>query len=258
MRINFRKWYCFPAGFILILVTGCSKGDRYSGLTSILLSAGSDSAKVTGSESEGLVGNVTDIEGNTYKTIVIGTQIWMAENLKTTRLNDGSPVPNVTEGSQWVRLTTPGYCWYANDQAANKEVYGALYNWYAVNSGKLAPAGWHVATQEEWTTLINYLGGEEKAGGRMKESGLVHWYSPNTDASNISGFSARAGGGRDCFCSGTHLIMFKGYWWTATSSEKQEFAFYHFLDKETGMIDNSNDILNYKVFGFSVRCVKDQ
>ena len=143
------------------------------------------------------------------------------------------------------------------NEAENKKTHGALYNWYTVGSGKLAPAGWHVPTREEWTMLINYLGGEQKAGGRLKEAGLSHWNSPNTGATNASGFTALASGGRYCFCSGSHGLKDKGYWWTATASDNQDFAFYHYLDKETGSIDNKTDILNYKVFGFSVRCVKD-
>jgi uncharacterized protein (TIGR02145 family) len=245
------------AASALIFSAGCSK-DEGSGKTADLSNPNShDTTMTTGVVSEGTIDYVTDIDGNKYKTIVIGTQTWMAENLKVTKLNDGSPVPNVADGMQWVRLSTPGYCWYANNETDNRDTYGALYNWYAVNTGKLAPAGWHVATQDEWTNLINYLGGEEKAGGKMKEAGLVYWNSPNADATNVSGFSARAGGGRDCFCSGTHQLMNKGYWWTATASDKKDFAFYHFLDRETGAIDNTNDVLNYKVFGFSVRCIKD-
>jgi len=202
-------------------------------------------------------GIVRDIEENTYKTIVIGTQIWMAENLRTTTFNDGSPIPNTTEVVDWAGMTTPALCWYGNDEASYKEMYGALYNWYAVNSGKLAPSGWHVPTQEERTTLIDYLGGEETAGGKMKETGFLHWDDPNTDATNSSGFTALGGGGRYGFCSGFHDIMEKGFWWTATSSDTSDYAYYHYLDKNSGGIDNTDDILKANIFGFSVRCVKD-
>src|SRR4030042_1423566 len=233
--------------FLVMLIAGCSK-DESPG--EFLLNLPETLNAITD--------RVTDIEGNSCRIVVVGTQTWMAENLRTSKLNDGTPVPNVTVGSEWVRLTSPGYCWYANNEADNKNTYGALYNWYAVNSGKLAPLGWHVPTQEEWTTLIEYLGGEEKAGGRMKEAGLVYWNSPNADATNLSGFSARAGGGRDCFCSGTHGLKDKGYWWTATASDNKDMAYYHMLVKETGKIDNTADIINYKTLGFSVRCVKDR
>ena len=101
---------------------------------------------------------VTDIDGNVYHLITIGTQVWLVENLKTTRYNDGAPIPLVTDSAAWSLLTTPGYCWYNND-IANKNPNGALYNWFAVNTGKLAPTGWHVPTDAEWTILTTFLGG---------------------------------------------------------------------------------------------------
>ena len=259
MKKKKRIWFylIILSGFLLISAVSCDEDEgigKVSDLTNTVLN---DSTGTADFAREGTIGKVTDIEGNTYKTIVIGTQTWMSENLRTTMLNDGTPIPNVTDGTQWGRLTTPGYCWYANDESANKATHGALYAWYAVSTGKLAPAGWHVATREEWTILISYLGGEEEAGGRMKESGLEHWNTPNTDAINTSGFTALGSGGRYCFCSGSHKLMDMGFWWTATASDKPDFAYYYFLDKETGRIDNTIDILNYKVFGFSVRCVRD-
>ena len=99
----------------------------------------------------------TDADGNVYHTVTIGTQTWTVENLKTSKYNDGTKIPLVTDGTTWGNLTTPGYCWHNNDAATNKATYGALYNWYAVNTGKLAPSGWHVPTDAEWTTLENYL-----------------------------------------------------------------------------------------------------
>ena len=109
--------------------------------------------------------NVVDIDGNVYHTVTIGTQVWMVENLKTTKYNDGTAIPLVTDNTAWGALTTPGYCWYNNDSATYKNTYGALYNWYAVNTGKLAPTGWHVPTDSEWTVLTTYLGGQSVAGG---------------------------------------------------------------------------------------------
>ena len=115
---------------------------------------------------------VTDIDGNAYHTVAIGTQVWMVENLKTTRYNDGTAIPLVTDSAVWGNLTsTPGYCWYNNDMSMYKNLYGALYNWYAVSTEKLAPEGWHVPTNSEWGVLINYLGGDTSAGGAMKETG---------------------------------------------------------------------------------------
>ena len=101
---------------------------------------------------------ITDVDGNSYHTVKIGTQTWMVENLKTTKFNDGSPIPLIRDSSTWKASLTPGYCFYKNDSAKNKSTYGALYNWNAVNTGRLAPKGWHVPTDAEWTVLINYVG----------------------------------------------------------------------------------------------------
>jgi len=108
---------------------------------------------------------VTDIDGNVYHIVAIGTQVWMAENLKTTKYNDGTFIPLVTDSTAWGNLSTPGYCWYNNDAATYKNTYGALYNWFTVNTGKLSPKGWHIPSDTEWETLITYLGGESLAGG---------------------------------------------------------------------------------------------
>ena len=102
-------------------------------------------------------GIVKDVDGNLYTTIKIGTQVWMSENLKTTKYKDGTAIPLVTDNTAWSNLTAPGYCWYNNDAATYKSTYGALYNWYTVNTGNLCPAGWHEPTDAEWTTMENYL-----------------------------------------------------------------------------------------------------
>src|SRR5450759_4787246 len=115
---------------------------------------------------------VKDIDGNVYKTVTIGKQVWMVENLKTTKYNDGITIPLVIDNTAWTDLITPKYSWFNND-IANKEVYGALYNWYTVNTNKLCPKGWHIPTDEEWTTLTTYLGGEGVAGGKLKETGTT-------------------------------------------------------------------------------------
>src|SRR5674476_633708 len=120
---------------------------------------------------------VTDIEGNVYHTVKIGTQTWMVENLKTTKYKDGTAIPLVTDNKVWINLPTPAYCWYDNDATTYKNTYGALYNWYAVNTGKLAPTGWHIPTDAEWTTLQNYVGGELVAGDKMKATTLWIPYS---------------------------------------------------------------------------------
>ena len=139
---------------------------------------------------------IADADGNTYKIIKIGDQVWTAENLRTTRYNDGTEIPLVTDYTAWTNLTTPSYAWTNND-IGNKSVYGALYNWFVVKTCKLCPSGWHVPTDAEWTILENHLGGISVAGGKMKETGTEHWFAPNTDATNESGFTALPGGWRD-------------------------------------------------------------
>lgn len=191
---------------------------------------------------------VTDCDGNVYHTITIGTQTWMVENLKTTKYNDCTVIPNVTDNTAWIDLTTPAYCWYLNDAATNKDTYGALYNWYTINTGKLCPIGWHVPTDAEWTTLITYLGGEAIAGGKLKEIGLTHWHTPNTAADNTSGFTALPGGYR-----GYQSIGYHGFWWSFTESDATH-AWLRLI-----YYDNSTTWRNSetKGFGFSVRCIKD-
>ena len=156
---------------------------------------------------------IRDIDGNAYSAVTIGTQVWMVQNLKTTKYNDGTSIPLVTDPTAWT-LGTDEYCWY-NNNAKNKTPYGALYSWYAVNTGKLAPAGWHVATDAEWAVLVAYLGGDNSAGGPLKEAGTTHWASPNAGATNSSEFSALPGGvrsGDGTFADSSGW----GYWWSST------------------------------------------
>jgi len=139
---------------------------------------------------------VTDIDGNTYRTVKIGDQWWMAENLKVTHYRNGDAIANVTDRTEWSNLMIGAYCEYENN-SANCATYGRLYNWFAVSDKRnIAPAGWHVPSDAEWQTLVNYLGGESVAGGKMKEIGTTHWISPNEGATNVSGFAALSGGYR--------------------------------------------------------------
>ncbi len=158
---------------------------------------------------------LTDHDGNVYKTFLIGTQTWMAENLKTTKLNDGTSIPLVIDTTSWSNLATPAYCWYNNDPDY-KNPYGALYNWYTVNTGKLCPTGWHVPSDTEWTMMTNYLGGESLAGGKLKSTS--GWNNPNTGATNETGFTAIPGGNR---ISSPGALFYglgdMGCWWTSES-----------------------------------------
>jgi uncharacterized protein (TIGR02145 family) len=193
---------------------------------------------------------VVDVDGNEYKTIQIGTQIWMAENLRTTAYNDGTPIPNVTGFGDWQGLSTGAYAWYDNDEATNKNLYGALYNGYAVETGKLAPEGWHIPTNEEWEILADYLGGHSVAGGKLKEKGTSNWDTPNTDATNEVGFTALPGGFRD---GGFIGLGVNAQWWTSTETSPIE-AKYRLVAYDHGALAG----LDYlKRNGFSIRCVKD-
>ena len=195
---------------------------------------------------------VTDIDGNVYNTVTIGTQVWLKENLKTTKFNDGNSIPNITDATAWASLTTPAYCWYNNDEPANKNTYGALYNWRTVNSGKLCPSGLHVPTDLEWTELTDYLGGENLAGGKLKETGTLHWNSPNTGATNETGFTALPGGNRAyyrLFCG----IGDFGFWWSTTEHETR-YAWYRQLHQGFSFVMNA---YHDEQMGLSVRCLRN-
>lgn len=194
---------------------------------------------------------VKDIDGNVYHTKKIGSQVWTIENLKTTRLNDGTAIELVTDDNSWSSKSTGAYCFFDND-ASNKSDYGALYNWYAAGSNKLAPKGWHIPTLDEWTTLINYLGGSEVAGGKLKEVGLAHWSSPNAEATNSSGFTALPGGYR--YIEGQFVNMHSfGYWWTSTTYDNEN-AYYIDMRRDYGSTESQ---IIVEGSGFSVKCIKN-
>ena len=198
-------------------------------------------------------GTMTDQDGNVYKTVTIGTQTWMAENLRTTKYNDGTAIPNVSGEIAWKLLSTDAYCNYSNTiKNDSLGTYGRLYNWYAVKTGKLAPKGWHVPSDAEWTQLTTYLGGTSVAGGKLKETGPTHWYTPNTDATNESGFTALPAGQRST--NGVFfLVTTYGYFWTATESSAKS-ALNRNVSYDNGKVSGfSYD----KLMGMSVRCVKD-
>jgi uncharacterized protein (TIGR02145 family) len=230
----------------LIFISGCKKDNSqpdnpYNGRTSAMFNP------------DLTYGTMTDQEGNIYKTITIGDQTWMAENLRTTIYNDGTEIPDVANDSEWVHLTSGAYCNYNNNSNADTiATYGRLYNWFAVGTGKLAPKGWHVSSDEEWWLLADYLGGKANAGGYLKESGTYSWIDPNIGASNSSGFTALAAGSR--FGDGTFVSRnYSAHFWR---SEK-----YLDIYGISWYLSYSYPMLGWafylKQFGFSVRCVKD-
>ncbi len=196
--------------------------------------------------------NVSDIDGNSYNVIKIGNQVWMDSNLKTTRYNDGTPIPLVTDLTAWSALDTPGYCWYDNDSATYARTYGAFYNWYAVNTGKLCPEGWHVPTDGEWTILTDYLGGAVVAGKKLKETGTEHWASPNTEATNESGFTALPAGYR--FEAGGFEEIGQGArFWSST-------MYITHLAWNRVLYSDSDEVFRFSFTmrnGYSVRCLRD-
>jgi len=195
---------------------------------------------------------IKDIDGNVYRTVRIGTQVWMAENLRTTRYRNGDQIPNVTDNSQWTLLSTGAWCNYEN-QASHDAVYGKLYNGHAVaDSRGLCPQGWHAPTDTDWTTLVAILGGND-AGGKLKSKGATYWRAPNSGANNTSGFSGLPGGYRSSYNGNFSDIGIDCTWWNASESDA-EYAWGRYLNSY-----NANVLRDYfnKRNGFYIRCVKD-
>jgi uncharacterized protein (TIGR02145 family) len=195
-------------------------------------------------------------------SVVIGAQTWTSKNLDITTYRDGTPIPQVTDPTQWQNLTTGAWCYYNNDPA-NGTTYGKLYNWYAVagihdnddNTPNkiLAPTGWHVPTDAEWSTLTTYLG--EVAGGKMKATGTSQWLTPNTGATNSSGFSGLPGGYRH-YGQGFLEIKSGGYWWCSSEINTSiNYAWSRSLFNNTDSAYSLDS--GYEAHGYSVRCLKD-
>lgn len=204
----------------------------------------------------GYTGTAKDIEGNPYLTVNIGLQTWMVENLRTTRYNDSTLIPLNTNLSQWTSLTTPYYCWYNNDSLTYSNInYGALYNYYTVSTGKLCPTGWHVPSDAEWNTLVNFLGGSTTStGDKLREIGQAHWPNNPTSTNNSSGFTALPSG---CLRADPtnppnifQDVAITAYWWTSTIfSLPYAYGF---------MLNNTpSETEQLPTYGFSVRCVKN-
>jgi uncharacterized protein (TIGR02145 family) len=205
---------------------------------------------------EGYGKPITDIDGNVYRIETIGTQTWMAENLKVSRYSDGTTIPNITDNTQWLDNTTGAWAYYNND-VANNAKYGKLYNWYAVSpttngTKNVCPTGWHVPTDTEWMVLTEYLSGLSVAGGKMKEVGTTSWNSPNTGATNTSLFTGLPGGSR-YNAGGYDGIGAHGDWWSSAESSTYS-AWSRELRAESGVA--YRNYIN-KSYGLSVRCLRD-
>ncbi len=202
-------------------------------------------------------GTVADVDGNVYQTVTIGTQVWMAENLRVTHYRNGDPIPNVTDPNVWDGLTAGAYCEYYND-VNNVPTYGRLYNWHSVSDVRnIAPAGWHIPSNSEWEMLAHYDCSYPLAGGKMKEVGTTHWQSPNMGATNESGFTGLPGGVRIL-----RFGLYMGYlsmgasssFWSSTEAGSG-YAWYQYLSYNNSYFVSSG--FGDRVSGFSVRCVKD-
>jgi len=208
-------------------------------------------------------GTVTDTEGHTYPTAMIGKFEWMSENLKTTSFNDGTKIPNVAENGEWPHLKSGAFCWLNNSEISAGK-YGALYNWYAVNSGKLAPKGWHVASADDWLTLENNVSSYISTSKTLAKvlassSGWSQSLSQGTPGNyptinNASGFAALAGGYRVNYFRSFSKMDSLGAWWTTTQSDTVRYAVGLSIRYDQSNIEQR---AYNKWSGFSVRCVKD-
>jgi uncharacterized protein (TIGR02145 family) len=193
---------------------------------------------------------IIDADGNAYLSVNIENQSWMAENLRVTHYSNGDPISNVTDNATWSTLSIGAYCWYNNDETNFKKPYGAFYNWFAVNDTRgLCPTGWHVPSNTEYNTLINYLGGTSAAGGKMKDVNL--WASPNTGASNSSGFSALPGGYRNSYGEFYNNTI-EGWWWTSFVNNQSTSGRLVLFSNTAATSFGAAQ----KKYGASIRCIK--
>ncbi len=190
---------------------------------------------------------VIDIDGNIYNTVVIGSQVWMVENLRTSKYNDGTPVPLVSDSQIWNNLKTGAYCWYNNDSATYEIPYGKLYNFYVASSGKICPKGWHVPNQTTVSALLTYLG--TYPANKLKEAGTTHWIRTSSSVTNETGFTALPGGARP---TSFREIRNKGFWWTS-SMLKIDPAFFSMDAVDSRVLLNEDP----EITGFSIRCIRD-
>jgi uncharacterized protein (TIGR02145 family) len=198
--------------------------------------------------------SIKDADGNVYTSVTIGTQVWMVENLKTTKYRNGDLIGTTTPATLDISSElAPKYQWAYYGDESNVNAYGRLYTWYAVTDTRnVCPTGWHVPTDAEWTTLTTYLGGDSVAGGKLKETGITHWTTPNTGATNETGFTALPSGYRylDGSINNSGLI---GFWWSSTEYSATD-AYFSFM---ICYFSTLRRLYDNKKYGFSVRCLLD-
>ncbi len=199
--------------------------------------------------------NSTEIQPDKPGTKTIGSQVWQIRNLDVDHYRNGDSIPEVRDSIEWKKLTSGAWCYYNND-TSNGKIYGKLYNWYAVNDPRgLAPSGWHVPSEAEWTTLTNFLGGESIAGGKLKETGTEHWQNQNEETTNSSGFTALPGGWREgSFGRFEDVLGNFGYWWSSTEKSKSVEAWGRNMYSSSSYIERHFTV---ESSGVSVRCVRD-
>ena len=195
---------------------------------------------------------VKDIDGNVYNnTVTIGTQVWMAENLKTTKYSNGDTIG--TTLSDISNESTPKYQWAYNGDESNVATFGRLYTWYVVtDSRNICPNGWHVPSDDDWTALTTFLGGEDLAGGKLKETGVIHWLTPNTEATNETHFTALPGGYR-YYTGSFQYLGNRGFWWSSSENSLPQ-GYFRSMSSLFGFVNRDG---TNKQYGFSVRCLKD-
>ncbi len=210
----------------------------------------SDIVSITFESSQTPDGNtITDIDGNTYNTVKIGYQVWMAENLKTTKYNNGSQIPMIRDKEAWKNSKTGAYCWYDNSSGV-KDLFGAMYNWHTISTGKLCPLGWRVPSDDDWTSLLKFLGGIP--GAKLKEEGTVNWKDNTSNVTNETKFTALPGGTR--FGTGSFSSAgTQGTFWSSTPKGEKEAVY-------RAIYNYNSSVARYifpKSAGLSVRCIKD-
>jgi uncharacterized protein (TIGR02145 family) len=238
-------------GFSMVLAIGCKEEELPTASSNANNNNSGGSNNVSDLFQQG--NGVTDVDGNEYSTIVINGQEWMQKNLNVSKYRNGDPISSVIEDTTWAEVTNGAYS-ILNNQSASSDLYGKLYNWYAVmDSRGICPTGWHVSSQAEWTALSEFLGGTDLAGGKMKST--TGWNPPNTSATNESGFTGLPGGFRDGYEGLFQSFNTSGRWWTSTieTGTSGEPIYYILISSDSKVHWDSQP----ETHGYSVRCIKD-